>query len=70
MRIAILGSGAVGGYYGAKLARADGEVHAAEYATFSTVFQADNGSERNIRRLYQLARQTTRGSVRGPAHRR
>jgi DnaJ like chaperone protein len=46
---------------GAKLAKADGEAHADEYATFSTVFQSDNGSERNIRRLYQLARQTTRG---------
>lgn len=46
---------------GAKLARADGDAHANEYATFSTVFQSDNGSERNIRRLYQLARQTTRG---------
>jgi DnaJ like chaperone protein len=46
---------------GAKLAKADGEAHAAEYATFHTVFQADAGSEGNIRRLYQLARQTTRG---------
>lgn len=46
---------------GAKLAKADGEAHASEYAVFSTVFQSDNGSERNIRRLYQLARQTTRG---------
>lgn len=46
---------------GAKLARADGEAHAAEYEAFSSVFQAENGSERNVRRLYQLARQTTRG---------
>lgn len=46
---------------GAKLAKADGDAHAAEYAAFSTVFQSDNGSERNVRRLYQLARQTTRG---------
>lgn len=46
---------------GAKLAKADGEAHATEYATFHSVFQADAGSEGNIRRLYQLARQTTRG---------
>ena len=46
---------------GAKLAKADGEAQAAEYDTFSMVFQADAGSEGNVRRLYQLARQTTRG---------
>ena len=46
---------------GAKLAKADGEAHAAEYAAFSTVFQSEAGSEGAIRRLYQLARQTTRG---------
>jgi DnaJ like chaperone protein len=46
---------------GAKLAKADGEAQAAEYAAFSTVFQSDAGSEGAIRRLYQLARQTTRG---------
>jgi len=46
---------------GAKLAKADGEAHAHEYDTFATVFQAENGSEGNVRRLYQLARQTTRG---------
>jgi DnaJ like chaperone protein len=46
---------------GAKLARADGEAQAAEYDTFSMIFQAENGSEGGIRRLYQLARQTTRG---------
>ncbi len=46
---------------GAKLAKADGEAQAAEYDTFHTVFHADPGSEGNIRRLYQLARQTTRG---------
>lgn len=46
---------------GAKLAKADGEAQAAEYDTFSIVFQADAGSEGNVRRLYQLARQTTRG---------
>jgi DnaJ like chaperone protein len=46
---------------GAKLAKADGNAHAGEYAAFSEVFQADPGSEGNVRRLYQLARQTTRG---------
>jgi DnaJ like chaperone protein len=46
---------------GAKLAKADGEAQAAEYDTFSSIFQADRGSEGNVRRLYQLARQTTRG---------
>ena len=46
---------------GAKLAKADGDAQAAEYDAFHTVFQADPASEGNIRRLYQLARQTTRG---------
>lgn len=46
---------------GAKLAKADGEAQAAEYETFHQVFQAESGSEGAIRRLYQLARQTTRG---------
>ena len=46
---------------GAKLAKADGEAQSGEYDTFSQVFQAENGSEGNVRRLYQLARQTTRG---------
>jgi DnaJ like chaperone protein len=46
---------------GAKLAKADGEAHSAEYEAFHTVFQSESGSEGNIRRLYQLARQTTRG---------
>jgi DnaJ like chaperone protein len=46
---------------GAKLAKADGEAQSAEYEAFSTVFQAEAGSEGAIRRLYQLARQTTRG---------
>jgi DnaJ like chaperone protein len=46
---------------GAKLAKADGNAQAAEYAAFSEVFQPDAGSEGNVRRLYQLARQTTRG---------
>jgi DnaJ like chaperone protein len=46
---------------GAKLAKADGEAQAEEYAAFHQVFQAEEGSEGAIRRLYQLARQTTRG---------
>ena len=46
---------------GAKLAKADGNARSSEYAAFSEVFQADAGSEGNVRRLYQLARQTTRG---------
>lgn len=46
---------------GAKLAKADGQAQAHEYAAFAKVFQADAASQRNVRRLYQLARQTTRG---------
>jgi DnaJ like chaperone protein len=46
---------------GAKLAQADGHAQAGEYAAFSEVFQPEAGSEGNVRRLYQLARQTTRG---------
>ena len=46
---------------GAKLAKADGQAQSIEFEVFSVVFQSDGGSEGNIRRLYQLARQTTRG---------
>jgi len=46
---------------GAKLAKADGDAQAGEYDAFSVVFQPETGSEGNVRRLYQLARQTTRG---------
>jgi DnaJ like chaperone protein len=46
---------------GAKLAKADGQAQTAEWLAFSEVFQADEASEGNVRRLYQLARQTTRG---------
>lgn len=46
---------------GAKLAKADGSAQAAEFDAFSLVFTSENGSQNNIRRLYQLARQTTRG---------
>jgi DnaJ like chaperone protein len=40
---------------------ADGASQSAEYEAFSHVFQAEAGSEGNVRRLYQLAHQTTRG---------
>ncbi len=46
---------------GAKLAKADGRATHGEFATFATVFQPDAASERNIHRLYDLARQTTHG---------
>jgi DnaJ like chaperone protein len=46
---------------GAKLARADGRVDQGEFESFSEVFQAEPGSERNLRRLFELARQTTHG---------
>jgi DnaJ like chaperone protein len=46
---------------GAKLAKADGHAQVAEFDAFSQVFQSDAASEGNVRRLYQLARQTTRG---------
>lgn len=46
---------------GAKLAKADGRADQDEFDAFSIVFQPDSGSERNVHRLYELARQTTRG---------
>ena len=46
---------------GAKLAMVDGRAAESEYAAFSEVFQADARSEPDIRRLYDLARQTTHG---------
>lgn len=46
---------------GAKLARADGHASVGEFDAFAQVFQPDSESERNIHRLYDLARQTTRG---------
>jgi DnaJ like chaperone protein len=46
---------------GAKLAKADGRADAEEFAAFSEVFQSDAASERNVRRLYDLAQQTTHG---------
>ncbi|HLZ75720.1 DnaJ family molecular chaperone [Phenylobacterium sp.] len=46
---------------GAKLAKADGQARSSEWLAFSEVFQSDEASEGNVRRLYQLAQQTTRG---------
>ncbi|HYD46476.1 MAG TPA: TerB family tellurite resistance protein [Phenylobacterium sp.] len=46
---------------GAKLAKADGRAGVHEFDAFARVFRPDPGSERNIHRLYDLARQTTRG---------
>lgn len=46
---------------GAKLAKIDGRADSAEFDAFAAVFQPDEGAERNIRRLYDLARQTPHG---------
>lgn len=46
---------------GAKLARADGRVDGSEFDAFAEVFTPEPGSERNVHRLYDLARQTTHG---------
>ncbi len=46
---------------GAKLAKADGRADAAEFAAFAAAFQPAEGGERDVRRLYDLARQTTHG---------
>ena len=46
---------------GAKLAKADGNADHHEFATFSEIFQATPTAERNVRRLYELAGQTTHG---------
>jgi len=46
---------------GAKLAKADGVAQQAEYDTFSEIFAAEAESARDVRRLYELARQTTHG---------
>jgi DnaJ like chaperone protein len=46
---------------GAKLAKADGRPDAQEFGAFSRVFQAQGASEINIRRLFNLASQTTLG---------
>lgn len=46
---------------GAKLAKADGHADHYEFAAFSEVFSATPEAERNVRRLYDLAGQTTHG---------
>jgi DnaJ like chaperone protein len=46
---------------GAKLAKADGRADASEFDAFAEAFQPAPGGERDIRRLYDLARQTTHG---------
>jgi DnaJ like chaperone protein len=47
---------------GAKLARADGRADGDEYGAFSEVFQPEGDrSARQVRRLYDLSSQTTRG---------
>jgi DnaJ like chaperone protein len=46
---------------GAKLAKADGRADEGEFAAFSEVFHPDERSQTNVRRLYDLARQTTHG---------
>ena len=46
---------------GAKLAKADGRVDREEFVAFTEVFHPEPGGERNIERLYELARQTTHG---------
>ena len=46
---------------GAKLARADGRADGAEFDAFAEIFTPDEGSARDIERLYALARQTTHG---------
>ena len=46
---------------GAKLSKADGRTDHGEFDAFALVFQPEPGSERNVRRLYELARETTRG---------
>jgi len=46
---------------GAKLAKADGHADHHEFAAFSEVFQSTPQAERNVRRLYELAGQITRG---------
>ncbi len=46
---------------GAKLAKADGHADPGEFHAFSEVFQPQAGAARDVERLYDLARQTTRG---------
>jgi DnaJ like chaperone protein len=46
---------------GAKLAKADGRADRLEFTAFSEVFQSPTEEQRDIQRLYDLARQTTLG---------
>src|ERR1700753_511978 len=46
---------------GAKLAKADGRADAEEFEAFSQAFPSDGASRGNVRRLFDLARQTTAG---------
>ncbi len=46
---------------GAKLAKADGTAEPGEFVAFSEVFVPGPSAARDVRRLYDLARQTTRG---------
>ncbi len=46
---------------GAKLAKADGHADHGEFQAFAEVFQPEPASARDVQRLYDLARQTTRG---------
>jgi DnaJ like chaperone protein len=46
---------------GAKLAKANGRAEGSEYDAFAEVFQPEQGSDRDIQRLYDLASQTTLG---------
>jgi DnaJ like chaperone protein len=46
---------------GAKLAKADGRADRSEFTAFSEVFQSPSEEQRDIQRLYDLARQTTLG---------
>jgi len=46
---------------GAKLAKADGEAEAGEFIAFSEVFVPEPRAAQDVRRLYDLARQTTHG---------
>jgi DnaJ like chaperone protein len=46
---------------GAKLARADGRADHSEFHAFSEVFQPNARAMRDVKRLYELARQTTNG---------
>ena len=46
---------------GAKLAKADGQAEPVEFVAFSEVFVPEPRAARDVRQLYELARQTTHG---------